>query len=83
MRRFGTILMILGANLIVGAVAAAFWLAAFGCAMGAADGKCSRGAGRTFIDLMSSSDGIIFWAVIVVGGLVFWRGKRTRERDGR
>lgn len=80
MRRFGTILMILGANLIVWSVVAAYWLAALGCAMGAADGKCSRGAGQTFIDLMSSSDGTIFWVVILAGVLVFWRGKRRRGR---
>lgn len=80
MRRLGALLIIIGANLMVGAVAIAFYLAAFGCAMGAADGKCGRGSGRAFVDLMSSSDGIIFWVVIVAGFLLFWRGKKIRAR---
>jgi len=80
MRRLGTILMILGANLVIGSIAAAFYLAALGCAMGAADGKCSQGAGGTFVQLMGSRDSIVFWVVIIIGLLVFWRGKRIRAR---
>jgi len=80
MRRLGALLMILGANLAIGSVAAAFYLASFGCAMGAADGTCGQGAMGLFIDLMSSSDGVVFWVVIIVGLLVFWKGKRMRER---
>ena len=81
----GTILMILGANLVVGSVAAAFYLAALGCAMGAADGQCREGTIGLFVELMGSSDSGIFWIVIILGLLVFWQGKRmrARERSGR
>lgn len=80
MRRLGALLMILGANLAIGSVAAAFYLASFGCAMGAADGTCGQGALGLFIDLMTSGDGVVFWVVIIAGLLVFWKGKRMRER---
>lgn len=78
MRRLGAILMILGANIIVGSVAAAFWRASFDCAMGASDGLCPDGAIALFFQQMASGDGLIIWIAIIVGLLVFWRGKRMR-----
>ena len=70
--------MILGANIAVGSVTAAFWRASLECAMGAADGTCSEGAIRLFIKQMISVEGLIFWLVIIVGLLIFWRGKQMR-----
>ena len=80
MRRVGAFLMILGANLVVGAIAAAFWLASLGCAMGVADGKCKQDALELLIDVMGSGSGAIFWVAIIAGLLLFWRGKRMRAR---
>ena len=82
MRRVGAFLMILGANLVVGAIAAAFWLASLGCAMGAADGQCRQDALELLIDAMGSGSGTIFWVAIIAGLLLFWRGKRMRARAG-
>lgn len=62
----------------VGSVTAAFWIASWDCAINAADGICTQGALGVFIQKMTSSDGLIFWAVIIVGLLVFWRGRRMR-----
>lgn len=78
MRRLGAILMILGANIAVGSITAAFWLASLNCAMGATEGTCREGAVRLFLKQMASGEGLIFWIVIVVGLLVFWKGKRMR-----
>lgn len=78
MRRLGAILMIIGANMAVGSLALAFWRASFECAIAATDGGCAGGAVRQFIELLISADGLIFWTVIIVGLLVFWRGKRMR-----
>ncbi len=83
MHRFGTILILLGVNLAVGSLALAFYLAFFGCAMGAADGTCKQGASAVFIALMSSSSGIVFWVAVVVGALLVWKGWRLRQQGGR
>jgi len=73
--------MIVGANLAVGSAAVAFYLASFGCAMGAADGQCGEGAFGLFIDLMSSGSGIVFWIVIAAGLALVWWGSRIRRRS--
>lgn len=78
MRRLGAILMILGVNIAVASVTAAFWLASWDCAMNAADAQCTQGAIVMFIKQMASAEGLVFWAFIIVGLLVFWRGKRMR-----
>lgn len=70
--------MILGVNMAVGSATAAFWIASMDCAIKAADGICTQGAVGVFIEKMSSGDGLIFWAVIIAGLLVFWRGRRMR-----
>lgn len=70
--------MILGANMAVGSVTAAFWMASVDCAMKAAEGICTQGALEMFIQKMTSGGGLIFWAVIIVGLLVFWRGRTMR-----
>lgn len=75
--------MIVGANIAVGAIAAAFWRAAFQCAVEARSGVCTQGGLALFFEMMTSSEGLIYWAVIVVGLLVFWRGKWMRAIDGR
>lgn len=77
MRTIGTILMIFGANLIVGSIAFAFWVGSFDCAMESTQ-SCGGRAFELFIDIMGSRDGAIFWMLIVVGLLVFWRGKQMR-----
>lgn len=70
--------MILGANMVVGSLAAAFWLASFECAINAAGGTCQGGTWGTFTRLMVSEQGLLVWAIVVAGILVFWRGKRMR-----
>jgi heme/copper-type cytochrome/quinol oxidase subunit 2 len=80
MRRLGTILMIIGANLAIGAIAVAFYVAALGCAIGEVDGLCEQGAFGLFIDLMGSPGGLIFWLVIIAGLVVLWKGRRMRAR---
>ena len=83
MRRLGALLMIIGANIAVGSVAAAFWRAAHQCAIEAQDGACAQGGVAMFVELMTSSAGLIYWALIVIGLLVFWRGKRMRADGDR
>lgn len=78
---FGSILMILGANLVVGSVAAAVYRAAFECALGATHASCNKGTMAIFLDLMTSGSSIVYWLVIVIGIAVFWHGKRLRARD--
>jgi len=33
-----------------------------------------------FLQLLASAEGIVFWIVVMIGLLVFWRGKRIRGR---
>lgn len=79
MRRWGTILMILGANIIAASITAAFWRAALDCALGGLYATCTEGAVRLFAQTMTSGQGFIYWAAIVAGAWVFWRGKRMRK----
>lgn len=74
MRRLGALLMIIGVNLAVGACAAAFWNAAYRCVQE----SCDEGGMGLFIDIMLSAQGLVYWAVIVVGAGLFWRGRRIR-----
>ena len=78
MRRLGTILIILGVNIAVWSVGAAFWRAALECAMVAQGGMCPEGTGGLFIKLMTSPAGLIYWLAVLVGLSVFWWGKRIR-----
>jgi len=80
MHRLGAILMILGANIAVGSRVAAFWRASYVCASKADGGTCAEGAFRVFLQLLASAEGIVFWIVVMIGLLVFWRGKRIRGR---
>ncbi|MCQ9616493.1 hypothetical protein L1889_07035 [Paenalcaligenes niemegkensis] len=80
MRRLGAILIMLGTNIAVGSLVAAFWMASLECAMDEADDTCKEGAVVQFINLMTSVDGLIYWGVVVVGGLVFWWGQRMRGK---
>lgn len=81
MRRWGTIVMILGANLIVGSIAAAFYLASFHCALGEVSGACEQGAVSLFMQLMGSGRGLIYWTLIVIGALLLWRGWKIRAKE--
>ncbi|NYT81582.1 hypothetical protein H0A70_08810 [Alcaligenaceae bacterium] len=49
--------------------------------MGAIDGNCGHGAMELFAGLMGSNEGSIFWVVIVIGVLAFWKGKRMRSHS--
>lgn len=80
MRRWGSLLMILGANIIAGSIAAAFWRAALECAMGAPYASCTEGAVRLFVGIMSSVEGLVYWAVMAIGAWVFLRGRRMRRK---
>lgn len=83
MRRLGALLMIVGANMAVGSLAVAFWLAAFQCALEAQGGSCKQSGVTLFVEMMISGRGLVYWAVIVIGLLVFWRGKRMRTEGPR
>ena len=81
MRRWGTILMILGANLAVASVTAAFWRASFECAVRTGGQRCPDSAVQLFLNEMISAHGIAYWLVIVVGIVIFMRGKRMRAEN--
>lgn len=80
MRRLGTILMILGVNLIVASMTAAFWRASYECALRASGGACTEGVVRLFIQTLFSGGGLVYWFVIVAGLWVFFWGKRMRAK---
>ena len=83
MRRLGALVMIVGANIAVAAIAAAFWRAALQCAVEARQGGCAQGGVAYFFEMMASAEGVIYWAVVAVGLLIFWRGKRMRAPTSR
>ena len=68
--------MIVGANMVVGAIALGFYFSNMACAM--ANPACSSGAIQVYGDLMTSAPGLIYWLVIILGALLFWRGKTMR-----
>ena len=70
-------MMILGVNIAIASIAAAFWQSAFESATAAAAGA-PEGAVGLFFKLMTSSGGVIYWLAILVGLFVFWRGKQMR-----
>ncbi len=78
MRTFGAFLMIAGANLIAGSLGLVFYFSHTACSL-AADG-CSEGTAALFFDLLFSRDGIALWVLMVIGIIIFWRGKRMRAR---
>lgn len=78
MHRLGAILMILGINVIVVSIVAAYWRASFECALQAADGACAAGVFGLFMALLFSAKGLVYWAAILVGLWVFWRGRKMR-----
>lgn len=82
MRRLGALLMIIGANLAVGSLAFAVYLAAIRCTLDSASGGCAQGTASLLIELLISRQGLIFWLVIAAGVLVFWRGWQLRQREG-
>lgn len=81
MRRLGAILMMLGANIAIGSLVAAFWRASYACAAASPHGTCEEGAVRLFLHLMGSGTGLLFWLVVIAGLVVFWRGKQIRARS--
>jgi len=76
-RRRGAFLMIIGANLIAGAVAMAVYAASLACVMGSSG--CAGSLPAFFIDMMASVKGLAVAAAIVVGLLLIRRGKRMRQ----
>ena len=78
MRTFGAFLMIAGANLVVGSLGLVFYFANTACSL--AEGGCTSGPFALFFDLLFSRDGIALWVLVVIGSLIFWRGKRMRAR---
>ncbi len=80
MHRVGGLLMILGANLAVGSLAAAFWRAAWQCAVAAPGGDCAHGGAALFVGIMASRAGLVHWAVVALGLWFFRRGRRMRGR---
>lgn len=80
MRRLGAILMIVGANIIVGSLVAAFWRASFECATKAVNGTCAEGVLTLLFALLFSVHGLGYWIAVAVGVGVFWRGKLVRAQ---
>ena len=80
MRRLGAILMIVGVNIIVGTLAAAYWRASFDCALKSTDGTCAEGVMALFFGQLFSGGGVGYWIVMAIGAFVIWRGKQTRAR---
>ena len=78
MRTFGAFLMIAGANLIAGSFGLVFYFSRTACAL-APDG-CSEGSVALFFDLLFSRDGIPLWILLLIGIIIFWRGKSMRAR---
>lgn len=80
MRRLGAILMIVGTNVVVASLAAAYWRASLECALRATNGHCAEGVMKLFFGLLLSGGGVGHWLAIVAGVLIFWQGKRVRAR---
>jgi len=73
--------MIVGANLTIGAIGVAFYIASVDCAVRAADGICAQGYFEAFMNLMLSGKGIVFWIVLIIGIALFWHGRYVRKRS--
>lgn len=78
---FGSFLMILGANLAIGALGIAFYVATVECVVATADGICPQGAFAVFFDFMGSELSVAFWIVLAMGLALLWRGWVVRRRN--
>jgi len=79
MRTFGAFLMIAGANLVVGSLGIVYYFAHTACSL--SPEGCTSGPTVLFFDLLISRDGIALWVIMLIGALIFWRGKRMRAKD--
>lgn len=79
MRRFGTVLMIVGVNLVVASIGFGIYIAALRCAIAAVETACVQGVVGMYLGLMTALPGALLWFVIFFGICLFFRGKRIRE----
>lgn len=79
MRRLGTLLIIIGANLMAAAIALALYRAYFECvALG-----CPGGVLSNLVQLVFSWSGLLHWAALFGGIFAIWRGVRLRAEARR
>ncbi|HLT98876.1 MAG TPA: hypothetical protein VKZ70_03945 [Burkholderiaceae bacterium] len=76
MRRLGAFLMIVGANMVVGALAIVLYFSFTACSLSP---DCVQGPWALYFDLLFSRDGIPLWIIVLIGAYVFWRGKQMRS----
>lgn len=69
-------LMIIGLVLAIGSLTGAYWIASLGCTVNPAG--CTTDGVTLFIDLMSSKEGLLFWAPAAAGLVFFLMGLRAR-----
>lgn len=69
-------LIIIGLVLALGSLTGAYWIASLGCTMNPAG--CTSDGLTLFIDLMTSKEGLLFWAPTAAGLVFFLIGLRAR-----
>jgi len=72
------VLFLLGSIIAVGSLVLTYWLASLACAMNTT--ACLQDGRNLFGHLMTSSEGLIFWAGMVAGTFLVWWGLRVKER---
>ena len=75
----GTILIVLGAILIVGSIVVGYYVAFIACATAIASG-CQDNAIDSIAQLMISNQGMLYWLAWVVGIYLIWGGVRLQSR---
>ncbi len=73
----GTLLLVLGAALLVASVAAGYWAIEASCAAGNAV-MCEAGIIDQIGQLMISDAGLLFWLAWVAGIFLIWGGMRLK-----
>lgn len=75
----GTLLIVLGALLIVGSIVAGYYVAFIACTTAIASG-CQDNAIDSIAQLMISNQGMLYWLAWVVGIYLIWGGVRLQSR---
>lgn len=79
----GSVLIVAGVVLAIGSMLAGFYLVNLGCSMGGASG-CKESGLKLIVDLMTSPEGVIFWAAVAIGFVMIAVGYKLKaysERD--
>lgn len=69
-------LIIIGLVLAIGSLTGAYWIAELACGMNPTG--CTTDGFTLFIDLMTSKEGLLFWAPAAAGLVFFLMGLRAR-----